>query len=338
MAVNVGINGFGRIGRLVFRRMMETPEKFNVVGINDLTDTKTLATLLKYDSTHRRFKGEVSYDESNIIVNGKKIPISAERDPANIPWGKLGADIVLESTGRFTGRATDQAAGYDSHIKGGAKKVVISAPAKEPDLTCVLGVNGDMLKPEHRFVSNASCTTNCLAPVAKVLNDTFGIVKGLMTTVHSYTNDQVTLDQPYKNIYRGRAAGLNIIPTTTGAAKAVGEVIPEVKGKLTGISLRVPTPTGSIVDLTVETAKPVTVDAVNAAMKLAAEGAMKGILDYNEDPLVLADVVGDSHSSIFVPEWTIVMGDNMVKILSWYDNEWGYSCRAVDLIEKMGNM
>ncbi|MDO5566404.1 MAG: type I glyceraldehyde-3-phosphate dehydrogenase [Planctomycetia bacterium] len=338
MAVNVGINGFGRIGRLVFRRMMETPEKFNVVGINDLTDTKTLATLLKYDSTHRRFKGEVSYDESNIIVNGKKIPISAERDPANIPWGKLGADIVLESTGRFTGRATDQAAGYDSHIKGGAKKVVISAPAKEPDLTCVLGVNGDQLKPEHKFVSNASCTTNCLAPVAKVLNDTFGIVKGLMTTVHSYTNDQVTLDQPYKNIYRGRAAGLNIIPTTTGAAKAVGEVIPEVKGKLTGISLRVPTPTGSIVDLTVETAKPVTADAVNAAMKQAAEGAMKGILDYNEDPLVLADVVGDSHSSIFVPEWTIVMGDNMVKILSWYDNEWGYSCRAVDLIEKMGNM
>ncbi|MDO4587843.1 MAG: type I glyceraldehyde-3-phosphate dehydrogenase [Planctomycetia bacterium] len=339
MAVNVGINGFGRIGRLVFRRMMETPEKFNVVGINDLTDTKTLATLLKYDSTHGRFKGgTVGFDETNLIVNGKKIPISAKTNPAEIPWGELGADVVLESTGRFTGRAADGKPGYDSHIEAGAKKVVISAPAKEPDLTCVLGVNDNELKPEHRFVSNASCTTNCLAPVAKVLNDKFGIVKGLMTTVHSYTNDQVTLDQPYKNIYRGRAAALNIIPTTTGAAKAVGEVIPAVKGKLTGISLRVPTPTGSIVDLTVETAKPVTADAVNAAMKEAAEGPMKGILDYNEDPLVLADVVGEAFSSIFVPEWTIVMGDNMVKILSWYDNETGYSCRAVDLIEKMGNM
>ncbi|MDO5552973.1 MAG: type I glyceraldehyde-3-phosphate dehydrogenase [Planctomycetia bacterium] len=338
MAVNVGINGFGRIGRLVFRRMMETPEKFNVVGINDLTDTKTLATLLKYDSTHRRFKGEVSYDDSNLIVNGKKIPICAEKDPASIPWGKLGADIVLESTGLFTARKTADKAGYDSHIDGGAKKVVISAPAKEVDLTCVLGVNGDKLNKDLVFVSNASCTTNCLAPVAKVLNDKFGIVKGLMTTVHSYTNDQVTLDKPYKNIYRGRAAATNIIPTTTGAAKAVGEVIPEVKGKLTGISLRVPTPTGSIVDLTVETAKPVTPEAVNAAMKEAAEGPMKGILDYNEDPLVLSDIVGDSHSSVFVPEWTYVIGDNMVKVLSWYDNEWGYSCRAVDLIEKLGNM
>ena len=338
MAVNVGINGFGRIGRLVFRRMMETPEKFNVVGINDLTDTKTLATLLKYDSTHRRFKGTVSYDDKNIIVNGKAIPISAEKDPANIPWGKLGADIVLESTGRFTGRATAEAAGFDSHLKGGAKKVVISAPAKGPDLTCVLGVNDDKLNGSLVSVSNASCTTNCLAPIAKVLNDKFGIVKGLMTTVHSYTNDQVTLDIPYKNIYRGRAAALNIIPTTTGAAKAVGEVLPELKGKLTGISLRVPTPTGSIVDLTVEVAKPVTKDAVNAAMKEAAEGPMKGILDYNEDPLVLADIVGDTHSSIFVPEWTEVMGDTMVKVLSWYDNEWGYSCRAVDLIEKLGNM
>ncbi len=338
MAVNVGINGFGRIGRLVFRRMMETPEKFNIVGINDLTDTKTLATLLKYDSTHRRFKGEVSCDETNLIVNGKKIPISKETNPANIPWGKLGADIVLESTGRFTGRKTETAAGFDSHIDGGAKKVVISAPAKGPDLTCVLGVNDDKLNKDLVFVSNASCTTNCLAPIAKVLFDRFGIVKGLMTTVHSYTNDQVVLDIPYKNIYRGRAAGLNIIPTTTGAAKAVGQVIPELDGKLTGISLRVPTPTGSIVDLTVETAKPVTKDAVNAAMKEAAEGAMKGILDYNEDPIVLADIVGDSHSSIFVPEWTTVMGDNMVKVLSWYDNEWGYSCRAVDLIEKLGTM
>ena len=336
MAVNVGINGFGRIGRLVFRRMMETPEKFNVVGINDLTDTKTLATLLKYDSTHGRFKGDVSCDEKNLIVNGKKIPISAEREPANIPWGTLGADVVLESTGRFTSRATDSAAGYDSHLKGGAKKVLLSAPAKDNiDLTCVLGVNDSELKAEHKCVSNASCTTNCLAPVVKVLNDKFGIDKGLMTTVHSYTNDQVVLDIPYKNIYRGRAAAMNIIPTTTGAAKAVGIVIPSVKGKLTGISLRVPTPTGSIVDLTVNTSKPVTKDAINAAMKEAALGPMKGVLDYNEDPIVLCDIKGDSHSSIFVPEWTDVIGDNMVKILSWYDNEWGYSCRAVDLIERM---
>lgn len=339
MAVNVGINGFGRIGRLVFRRMMETPEKFNVVGINDLTDTKTLATLLKYDSTHGRFKGDVSCDEKNLIVNGKKIPISAEREPANIPWGTLGADVVLESTGRFTSRATDSAAGYDSHLKGGAKKVLLSAPAKDNiDLTCVLGVNDSELKAEHKCVSNASCTTNCLAPVVKVLNDKFGIDKGLMTTVHSYTNDQVVLDIPYKNIYRGRAAAMNIIPTTTGAAKAVGIVIPSVKGKLTGISLRVPTPTGSIVDLTVNTSKPVTKDAINAAMKEAALGPMKGVLDYNEDPIVLCDIKGDSHSSIFVPEWTDVIGDNMVKILSWYDNEWGYSCRAVDLIERMAKL
>ena len=340
MAINVGINGFGRIGRLVFRRMMEFGDKFNVVGINDLTDTKTLATLLKYDSTHGRFKGgEVSFDEKNLIVNGKKIPICAEKNPADIPWGTLGADVVLESTGRFTSRATDTAAGYDSHLKAGAKKVVLSAPAKDNiDLTCVLGVNDDQLTADLKCVSNASCTTNCLAPVVKVLNDAFGIEKGLMTTVHSYTNDQVVLDIPYKNIYRGRAAAMNIIPTTTGAAKAVGKVIPAVNGKLTGISLRVPTPTGSIVDLTCNTSKPVTKDAVNAAMKAAAEGPMKGLLDYNEDPIVLCDIKGDSHSSIFVPEWTDVIGDNMVKILSWYDNEWGYSCRAVDLIEKLAAM
>ena len=340
MAINVGINGFGRIGRLVFRRMMETPEKFNVVGINDLSNPKDLAILLKYDSTHGRFKGgEVSNDDANLIVNGKKIPITAEKNPADIPWGKLGADVVLESTGRFTSRAKDGAAGYDSHLQAGARKVVLSAPAKDDiDLTCVLGVNDAELKPEHKCVSNASCTTNCLAPIVKVLVDEFGIDKGLMTTVHSYTNDQVVLDIPYKNIYRGRAAGLNIIPTTTGAAKAVGKVIPEVNGKLTGISLRVPTPTGSIVDLTCVTSKPVTKDAVNAAMKRAAEGAMKGILDYNEDPLVLSDIKGDPHSSIFVPEWTDVIGDNLIKVLSWYDNEWGYSCRAVDLIEKMANM
>lgn len=338
-AVNVGINGFGRIGRIVFRQMAKAPEKYNVVGINDLTDTKTLAILLKYDSSQGRFDGVVEYDENNLIVNGKKIPVSKETKPSCIPWAKLGADVVLESTGFFTGPAEGEKEGYDSHIKGGAKKVVISAPAKGDAFTCVLGVNDDKLTAEHKFVSNASCTTNCLAPVAKVLNDNFGIVKGLMTTVHSYTNDQVTLDKPYKNIYRGRAAGVNIIPTTTGAAKAVGLVIPEVQGKLTGISLRVPTPTGSIVDLVCETAKPVTVDAVNAAVKAASESeAMKGILDYCEDPIVLADVVGQTYSSIFVPEWTMVIGDNMVKILSWYDNEMGYSCRAADLIYRMGNM
>ncbi len=339
-AVNVGINGFGRIGRIVFRQMAKAPEKYNVVGINDLTDTKTLAILLKYDSSQGRFDGTVDYDENNLIVNGKKIPVSKETKPSCIPWGQLGADVVLESTGFFTGPAADGKEGYDSHLQGGAKKVVISAPAKGDEVfTCVLGVNDDQLKAEHKFVSNASCTTNCLAPVAKVLNDSFGIVKGLMTTVHSYTNDQVTLDKPYKNIYRGRAAGVNIIPTTTGAAKAVGLVIPSVQGKLTGISLRVPTPTGSIVDLVCEVAKPVTVDAVNAAVKAASETEqMQGILDYCEDPIVLADVVGQTYSSIFVPEWTMVMGDTMVKILSWYDNEKGYSCRAADLIYRIGNL
>lgn len=338
MSIKVGINGFGRIGRLVFRRMMETPEKFDVVAINDLTDTATLATLLKYDSTHRRFKGTVSYDDSSLTVNGKKIKITKETDPAKLPWGELGAAIVLESTGRFTAKKADGKPGFDSHLDAGAKKVVISAPAKGADLTCVLGVNCDKLTPALKTVSNASCTTNCLAPVAKVLNDKFGIVRGLMTTVHSYTNDQVVLDIPYKNIYRGRAAALNIIPTTTGAAEAVGEVIPEVKGKLTGYALRVPTPTGSAVDLVCELSKPVTVEAVNAAIKEAAEGKMQGILSYNEDPIVLSDIVGDPHSSIFVPEWTRVVSDTMVKILSWYDNEWGYSCRSVDLIERLAKM
>ncbi len=335
MAIRVGINGFGRIGRLVFRGLMAQPEKFEVMGINDLTDNKTLATLLKYDSVHGRFPGEVSYDDEYLTVNGKKIKALAERNPAQLPWGDLGVDVVLESTGVFRKRAADGKAGYDSHIEAGAKKVVISAPASDPDLTCVLGVNDDQLSAEHKCVSNASCTTNCLAPVAKVLNDKFGIVKGLMTTVHSYTNDQVVQDFPHSDLYRARAAAVNIIPTTTGAAAAVGQVIPELNGKLTGISLRVPTPTGSCVDLVVETSKPVTADAVNAAIKEAAEGPMKGILGYCEDPIVLSDIVGDPRSSIFVPDWTMVVGDNMLKILSWYDNEWGYSCRSVDLIEKL---
>ena len=335
MAIRVGINGFGRIGRLVFRGLMAKRDVFEVVGINDLTDNRTLATLLKYDSIHRRYPGTVEFDDENLTVDGKKIKAMAVRDPATLPWGELGVDVVLESTGAFRGRATDDKAGFDSHLKAGAKKVVISAPAKGPDLTCVLGVNDDQLSAEHKCVSNASCTTNCLAPVAKVLHERFGIVKGLMTTIHSYTNDQVLQDFPHKDLYRARAAALNIIPTTTGAAEAVSLVIPELKGKLTGMSLRVPTPTGSVVDLVCETGKPVTADAVNAAMKEAAEGALKGILKYTEDPIVLSDIVGDPHSSIFAGPWTSVVGDNLLKVISWYDNEWGYSCRSVDLIEKI---
>ena len=339
MAIKVGINGFGRIGRLVFRGLMAKPDVFQVVGINDLTDNKTLGTLLKYDSIHRRFPGTVEYDDENLIVEGKKIAAMAVGDPAELPWGDLGAEIVLESTGAFRGRATADKAGFDSHItKAGAKKVVISAPAKDPDLTCVLGVNDNLLTAEHKCISNASCTTNCLAPVAMVLNEKFGIVRGLMTTVHGYTNDQVVHDFPHKDLYRARAAALNIIPTTTGAAEAVGLVLPELKGKLTGFALRVPTPTGSAVDLTVETAKPVTTDAVNAAIKEAAEGPLKGILAYTEDPIVSMDVVGDPHSSIFAADWTKVVGDTMLKVLSWYDNEWGYSCRSVDLIEKIAGL
>ncbi|MBN2218630.1 MAG: type I glyceraldehyde-3-phosphate dehydrogenase [Pirellulales bacterium] len=338
MAIRVGINGFGRIGRLVFRGLVAKPEVFEVVGINDLTDNKTLATLLKYDSIHRRFPGTVDYDDENLTVNGKKIRALAERDPAKLPWKELKVDVVLESTGVFRGRKTADKAGFDSHLEAGAKKVVISAPAKGPDLTCVLGVNDDQLTAEHKCVSNASCTTNCLAPVAKVIHEKFGIVKGLMTTIHSYTNDQVVQDFPHKDLYRARAAAMNIIPTTTGAAEAVGLVIPELKGKFTGMAMRVPTPTGSAVDLVVETAKPVTRDAVNAAMKAAAQGPLKGILDYCEDPIVLTDIIGDPHSSIFVPDWTMVVGDTMLKVISWYDNEWGYSCRSVDLIEKIAKL
>ena len=316
--------------------MAAQPEKYDVVAINDLTSNAMLATLLKYDSVHGRFNGTVEANDEGLIVNGKLIKVFEERDPGNLPWGDLNVDVVLESTGLFTKRAADGKAGFDSHK--GCKKVVISAPATDPDFTCVLGVNDDQLTPDMKYVSNASCTTNCLAPFAKVINDNFGIVKGLMTTVHSYTNDQRVLDLPHKDPYRARAAAMNMIPTSTGAAKAVGLVIPELQGKLTGISIRVPTPTGSVVDLVVETAKPVTKEAVNAAMKAAAEGPMKGILDYTEDPIVLQDIVDDSHSSIFAGPWTMVMGDNMLKCLSWYDNEWGYSNRAADLIWKMGNL
>ena len=337
MPIRVAINGFGRIGRLVFRNLMARPEEFEVVAINDLTSNDMLATLLKYDSTHRRFQGTVSYDDEYLTVNGKKIRALSERDPAKLPWGELGVDIALESTGIFTGRATGDKPGYDTHLKAGAKRVVLSAPAKDgADLTCVLGVNDDKLTPDLKCVSNASCTTNCLAPVAKVLHEKFGIVKGLMTTVHAYTNDQNVQDLPHKDPYRARAAAQNIIPTSTGAAKAVGLVIPELKGKLTGIAFRVPVATGSVVDLTAEMARPVTEAEVNEAMKAAAEGPLKGILAYTTDPLVSSDIIGDSHSSIFASDFTQVVEGNLLKVVSWYDNEWGYSCRSVDLIKKMG--
>ncbi len=336
MSVRVAINGFGRIGRLVFRNLMERSDQFDVVAVNDLTDNKMLSTLLKYDSTHRRYNKEVSYDDEHLIVDGKKIRALAERNPAELPWGELDVDIVVESTGIFAARSDGNKPGYDSHLAAGAKRVVLSAPAKDgADLTCVLGVNGDLLSAEHKCVSNASCTTNCLAPVAKVLNDQFGIEKGLMTTVHAYTNDQRVHDMPHADAYRARSAAQNIIPTSTGAAKAVGLVIPELQGKLTGIALRVPVPTGSVVDLTVSLKQNVTEEEVNAAIKAAAEGPLKGILCYTEDPIVSTDIIGDSHSSIFAADFTQVLDGNLLKIVSWYDNEWGYSCRTVDLIEKL---
>ena len=339
MAIRVAINGFGRIGRLTFRNLMARSGEFEVVAINDLTDNQMLATLLKYDSTHRRYDGEVSFDNENLIVNGKKIRALAVRNPAELPWGDLGVDVVVESTGIFTGKEKDGKPGYDTHLKAGAKKVVLSAPAKdEPDLTCVLGVNDDKLTKEMKTISNASCTTNCLAPVAMVLNEKFGIEKGLMTTVHAYTNDQRVHDMPHSDPYRARSAAQNIIPTSTGAAKAVGLVIPELKGKLTGIALRVPVATGSVVDLTTVMTKTVTKESVNAAMKQAAEGPLKGILSYTEDPIVSTDIIGDPHSSIFAADFTQVMDGNLLKVVSWYDNEWGYSCRTADLVAKIGNM
>lgn len=331
--VNVAINGFGRIGRLVLRAVMKYHPEVNVVAINDLTDAKTLAYLFKYDSIHKIFDGEVSHTEDSIIVNGKKIRIYAEKDPEALPWKELGAEYVIESTGIFTSR---EKAG--KHIKAGAKKVLISAPAKdEVDATIVMGVNHQILKPEHAIVSNASCTTNCLAPVAKVLHDKFGIVGGLMTTVHSYTNDQRILDLPHSDLRRARAAAMSMIPTSTGAAKAIGLVIPELKGKLDGVAIRVPTPDGSLVDLAVNVEKEVSKEAVNAAMKEAAEGAMKGYLMYSDEPIVSIDIVGNPHSSIFDSLTTYVKG-NMVKIFSWYDNEWGYSCRIVDLLVYMSKL
>ncbi len=339
MAIRVAINGFGRIGRLTFRNLMERTKEFEVVAVNDLTDNKTLATLLKYDSIHGRYPGEVTFDDKNLSVGGKSIRVFDERDPRKLPWGEHKVDVVVESTGVFRGRETADKAGYDSHVTAGAKKVVISAPAKDsPDLTCVMGVNDEQLTADMKCISNASCTTNCLAPVAKVLNDSFGIESGLMTTVHAYTNDQKILDLPHSDLYRARAAAMNIIPTSTGAAAAVGLVIPELNGKLTGMAMRVPVPTGSVVDLTVNLSKSASVDAINDAVKAAASGPMKGVLFYATDPLVSSDIIDDPHSSIFASDFTAVLGDKMAKVVSWYDNEWGYSCRTADLIARIGAM
>ncbi len=330
--IKIGINGFGRIGRNVFKIALERPS-MEVVGINDITENKVLAHLLKYDSTQGKFEGSVSYDDNGLIVNGNKIRVSAERSPANIPWADT-PDVVIESTGVFRSRESSKG-GYGDHLKNGAKKVILTVPAKDQiDNMIVLGVNDDDLRPEDTCVSNASCTTNCLAPVVKVLNDKFGIEDGLMTTIHSYTNDQVILDAPHSDLRRARSAALSQIPTTTGAAKAVGKVIPELNGKLNGLAIRVPTPTGSLVDFVANLKKEATVEEINAAMKEAAEGPMKGILEYTEDPIVSVDVIHNPHSSIFDAQSTIVLGKK-VKVLAWYDNEWGYSYRVVDLIEKL---
>jgi glyceraldehyde 3-phosphate dehydrogenase len=333
MAVKVGINGFGRIGRNVFRAAKEANADIDFVAVNDLVDTATMAHLLKYDSILGRYPGGVEVDGDTIIAGGDEVKVLSERDPAALPWGELGVDVVIESTGFFTARA-DAA----KHLQAGAKKVIISAPAKEPDVTVALGVNFDSAyDPEkHDVISNASCTTNCLAPLAKVLNDAFGIEQGLMTTIHAYTADQRLQDMPHKDLRRARAAALNLIPTTTGAAKAVGLVLPELNGKLNGFAMRAPVPTGSVVDLTFDSAKAVNPEEVNAAVKAAAEGPMKGILSYTEDPIVSTDIVGDPHSSIFDAALTMVIGDGkLVKAVSWYDNEWGYSNRCVELAGKV---
>jgi len=329
--IKVGVNGFGRIGRNFLRASLESGADIEIVGINDLTDNATLAHLLKYDSILGRLKHPVTHTENSITVAGKTISISAERDPANIPWGKLGVDVVVESTGIFT-----KAADANKHITAGAKKVIISAPATDEDITIVMGVNHEKYdSAKHNIISNASCTTNCLAPMAKVLNDEFGIVRGLMTTIHAYTNDQVILDFPHKDLRRSRAAALSIIPTSTGAAKAISLVLPELKGKLDGYALRVPVPTGSATDLTVELAKEVSVAEINAALKKASEGSLKGYLTYTEDPIVSADIVTDPSSCIVDAGLTKVIGTT-AKVVGWYDNEWGYSNRLVDLIKYIG--
>ncbi|MGC4854293.1 type I glyceraldehyde-3-phosphate dehydrogenase [Micromonospora sp. DT4] len=332
MTIRVGINGFGRIGRNFFRAVLASDADIEVVAVNDLTDNGTLAHLLKYDSILGRLPYEVKATADEITVGGKTIKAFAEKDPAALPWGEVGADVVIESTGFFTDGTKAKA-----HVDGGAKKVIISAPAKNEDVTVVMGVNHDTYDPaKHTIISNASCTTNCLAPMAKVLQDTFGITKGLMTTIHAYTQDQNLQDAPHQDLRRARAAALNIVPTSTGAAKAIGLVLPELKGKLDGYALRVPIPTGSATDLTVEVGRETTVDEVNAALKAAAEGPLKGILVYNEDPIVSSDIVTDPASCIFDAPLTKVIG-NQVKVVGWYDNEWGYSNRLVDLVKLVGS-
>ncbi|SDW46597.1 glyceraldehyde-3-phosphate dehydrogenase (NAD+) [Marininema mesophilum] len=327
MATKIGINGFGRIGRGVFRVAMKNPE-LEVVAINDLTDADTLAHLLKYDSIHGKYDGSVEVSSKGLMVDGKEVAVIAERDPAQLPWGELGVEIVVESTGRFTKKAD-----AEKHRQAGAKKVIISAPANDEDLTIVVGVNEDKYDPvAHNIISNASCTTNCLSPVVKVLHEKFGVRRGLMTTVHSYTNDQQILDLPHKDLRRARAAAESIIPTSTGAAKAVTKVLPELEGRLNGFSMRVPTPNVSVVDFVAETDKEVTVDEVNEALLQAAEGNLKGILGYSDEPLVSKDYNGDPRSSIIDALSTMIQDGNMVKVVSWYDNEWGFSNRMVDLM------
>ena len=339
MAIRVGVNGFGRIGRLAVRVMASRPADFEVVAINDLTNVATMRQLFKYDSVHGRFNGEVEVAENALIINGKKVKVLSERSPAKLPWSDLGVDVALESTGVFTKRESEKG-GYGDHLKAGAKKVILSAPAKdEPDLTVVFGVNEHKISPEHKCLSNASCTTNCLAPVVKVLHESFGLVEGLMTTVHAYTNDQRVTDMVHSDPRRARAAGLNIIPTTTGAAKAVGKVMPEMAGKLNGFSLRVPVADGSCVDLVASLKKAASATEINGALLAAAAGPMKGILEYSDEPLVSSDIVGNPHSSIVDGLSTMTMpadGGHLVKVISWYDNEWGYSVRTADLIKLVG--
>jgi glyceraldehyde 3-phosphate dehydrogenase len=331
MPVKAGINGFGRIGRNLFRAAKERGADIDWVGVNDITDTKTLAHLLKYDSILGPYPGTVEHTDESLVVDGDELKVFAERDPGALPWGDIGAEVVIESTGLFTAR--DDAA---KHIDAGAQKVIISAPAKGPDVTLALGVNDDAYdKTAHHVISNASCTTNCLAPVAKVLHDTVGIEHGLMTTIHAYTADQRLQDMPHKDLRRARAAALNLIPTSTGAAKAIGLVIPQLDGKLHGVAVRAPIPTGSVVDLTVTVGKDTSVEEINAAMKSAAEGPLEGILQYTEDPIVSSDIVKSPYSSIFDAELTSVMGGTFVKVFAWYDNEWGYSNRLIDLVGRV---
>jgi len=327
--IKVAINGFGRIGRNVFKIALERQD-IELVGINDLTDTKTLAHLLKYDSTQGKFPGTIEVTENSMIINGVNIPVHAERKPSQIPWTST-PDVVIESTGVFTSKESEKG-GYGDHLKNGAKKVILTVPSKDKiDRTIVIGVNNEDLKSEDQCVSNASCTTNCLAPIVKILNDNFGIENGFMTTIHAYTNDQMILDAPHKDLRRARAAAVSQIPTTTGAAKTVGKVIPELNGKLDGMAIRIPTPTGSCVDFVANLKKEVTKEEINNAVKKAAESTMKGVVEYTEDPIVSVDIIHNTHSSIFDAQSTMVLGKT-IKILSWYDNEWGYSCRVVDLI------